>query len=63
MSHFIPELKRELCINCEEIKIVYTEIVLELSEFSRALRYLKQGCICKECYFYNIREYRIYQTK
>ena len=60
MSYFIPELRRELCINCNEIKIVKTEITLEFSEFPRAESHLQQGCICEDCYFANVREYRVY---
>jgi len=66
MSYFIPELRRELCINCNEIKIVKTEITLEFSEFPQSKRNLQQGCLCEDCYYCNIREYRIalvYPTK
>lgn len=60
MSKYLEPLKKDICINFNEIKIVKIEITLEFLNFPLSIIKLKTGCICETCYYANIREYRVY---
>ena len=60
MSQYIETLKKDICINCNEVKIVKLEITLEFLNFPRSVINIKTGSICETCYYANIREYRVY---
>ena len=55
MSQYIEPLKKDICINCNEVKIVKLEITLEFLNFPRSVIYIKTGSICETCYYANIR--------
>ena len=60
MSQYIEPLKKDICINCNEVKIVKLEITLEFLNFPHSVINIKTGCICETCCYANIREYRVY---
>ena len=47
----IPEFRKDVCINCEEVKHVKTIITLENCDVP-----IKTGCICYGCYWGYVRE-------